>query len=400
MADRPIDAIAAGHICLDVIPALRPLEGRSLAEELAPGKLVVVGAAKTSSGGPVSNTGVAFIRLGLRAELMGKIGDDFFGRGLLEALRREGAAEGMVVIPGESTSYTIVIAPPDMDRIFLHNPGANDTYGADDVKVEQVERARLFHFGYPPLMRRMYEDGGAELAEVFRRAKGAGATTSLDMALPDPNSPAGRVGWRAILEATLPHVDIFLPSVEEIAFMLDRRLFDARREEAGGAEALDRYRAGDLRRLAETCLGLGARIVCLKLGHRGIYARTGPEATFAALGAARPGDPAGWARREIWHGAFRVERFASATGSGDSCIAGFLTAFLRGETIERATRIACAVGAQNVQVLDAVSGIRGWEETLAVLQRWPVREEGAPEGFESDPSTSVHRGPGDGREPA
>ena len=42
-------------------------------------------------------------------------------------------------------------------------------------------------------MRRMIERDGAELADLFRRARAAGATTSLDLTMPDPNSFSGRV---------------------------------------------------------------------------------------------------------------------------------------------------------------------------------------------------------------
>ena len=48
-----------------------------------------------------------------------------------------------------------------MDRSFLHCPGANDTFGPEDIDVERLAGVSLFHFGYPPLMRRMYSDGGA-----------------------------------------------------------------------------------------------------------------------------------------------------------------------------------------------------------------------------------------------
>ena len=107
-----------------------------------------------------------------------------------------------------------MIAPPGIDRVFLHNPGSNNTFVADDVDYEVLAGAGVFHFGYPPLMEKMFAEGGAELTDIFRRARETGATTSLDMALPDPNSPAGRVDWDAILKKTLPCVDLFLPSIE------------------------------------------------------------------------------------------------------------------------------------------------------------------------------------------
>jgi hypothetical protein len=70
-----------------------------------------------------------------------------------------------------------------------------------------------------------------------------------------------------------------------------------------------------------------------------------------------------------------VPRLASATGSGDSSIAGFLTAFLRGSSIEEALKYATALGWQNVQVLDAVSGVRSREETVSFIAgRFPLIE--------------------------
>ena len=87
------------------------------------------------------------------------------------------------------------------------------------------------------------------------------------------------------------------------------------------------------------------------------------------MGAARPGDPENWSERELWCPAYAVRDLASATGSGDSSIAGFLAAFLRGESIEMALKYATCLGWQNVQVPDAVSGIRSLEETIELVGR-------------------------------
>ena len=117
----------------------------------------------------------------------------------------------MVVGAGETTSYSIVISPPGVDRCFLHCSGANDTFTADDVRYDELASARLFHFGYPPIMRAMYADGGSELRRMLARARDAGPTISLDMCRPDPDGDAGRVDWPHLLEATLPLVDVFVP---------------------------------------------------------------------------------------------------------------------------------------------------------------------------------------------
>ena len=41
-----------------------------------------------------------------------------------------------------------------------------------------------------------------------------------------PQSASGHANWHAILKRTLPYVDIFIPSIEEILFMLRRDDYD------------------------------------------------------------------------------------------------------------------------------------------------------------------------------
>ena len=227
--------VVAGHICLDVIPTFEA-RGGGLDTLLIPGKLVEVGPAVASTGGAVSNTGLALHRLGIPTKLIGKVGDDLFGTAILDLLRHydDALADGMVIGRGESSSYTIVINPPGVDRIFLHSSGTNDTFGPDDVDIDQLAGAQIFHFGYPPVMRRMYANRGVELATLMERMKVEGLTTSLDMAYPDPASEAGQVDWMALLERVLPYVDVFLPSLDEILFMLDRPRHNALSEASTG----------------------------------------------------------------------------------------------------------------------------------------------------------------------
>jgi hypothetical protein len=63
-----------------------------------------------------------------------------------------------------------------------------------------------------------------------------------------------------------------------------------------------------------------------------------------------------------------VDNYAGATGSGDSSIAGFLAAYLYGHSLEQTIRYACAVGGLNVTAPDALSGLKSWEETVALVK--------------------------------
>ena len=370
-----LEAVACGHICLDVIPSLAHFPAEGFARAFQPGRLIEAGPASFSTGGSVSNTGLVMNKLGVHTALMGKIGDDLFGAAIRQIVAGYGddLAGGMIVDPSVASSYTIVINPPGIDRIFLHCPGANDTFAAGDVRYALLEQARLFHFGYPPLMKQFYLDDGAPLTELFRRAKATGATTSLDMALPDPTSPAGRANWPAILRNTLPYVDIFLPSIEEILYMARRETYDDLCRQAGGPHILPLVTPALLLDLSAQLLDLGAKVVGIKLGERGLFLRTAGRAALASLGRAQPADLASWADRALWSPCFQVD-VAGTTGAGDSTIAGFLCALLRGLPAEDALNMAVAVGACNVEAADALSGVRSWDETLRRVQAgWPRR---------------------------
>jgi len=390
------EALVAGHICLDIHPDLsgagrEPFEGIFL-----PGRLVAAGPVTCSTGGAVSNTGLALDRLGIAARLAGKVGNDLFGQAVRQIVAAHGPrlADGMVVDASASTSYTIIINYPGVDRIFLHYAGANDTFQAGDVPYALLEQARLFHFGYPPIMRSTFIDGGAQLAEIFRLARRTGVTTSLDMAFPDPSSEAGRADWRVILEDTLPQVDIFLPSVEEILFMLHGETYRELCQSAAGSDLLALVTPQLLSDLGRELIAMGAKIVGLKLGSRGMYLRTGGRDVINSIGRARPSDPDTWAGVEMWAPCFKVA-IAGTTGSGDATIAGFLAGLLRDLPVEQALTMAVAVGACNVEAADALSGIRTWEETSRRLAGGWERQalELDVPGWQFDRSSGLWRGP-------
>ena len=163
--------IAAGHICIDIAPIFAEGKGHDITKILMPGKLVEVDAADIHTGGSVANTGLAMKKLGADVSLMGKVGDDEFGRMILGILDQYKAMDGMITDKESSTSYSVVLAIPGIDRIFLHNPGANNTFTKEDLNFDLIKEAGLFHFGYPTIMQKMYEDGGDELAAILKAVK-------------------------------------------------------------------------------------------------------------------------------------------------------------------------------------------------------------------------------------
>ncbi|KEQ24950.1 carbohydrate kinase family protein [Paenibacillus tyrfis] len=379
MSRHIAEVVVAGHICLDIIPTI---DEKRIGMEgiLVPGKLMSIGPAVLSTGGAVPNTGLALHRLGSRVKLMGKVGKDPFGETILSLLRQQQdvLAEGMIVAEGETSSYSIVISPPQTDRAFLHATGANDTYSAADLQTDRLEGSKLFHFGYPPLMRRMYEQGGRELTSLFQQVKALGLTVSLDMAKPDPESAAGQADWRAILASALPYVDVFMPSFEEVLFMLNRERFHQLSQEAASGDLLPLANGSLLSELSGQLLDMGAAIVALKLGEHGLYVRTTSDPDrLSAMGACAPagGLSAGWLGCELLTSCYEVE-VKGTTGAGDCTIAGFLYSLLRGMPLEEAVHAAVGVGACNVEQADAVSGIPPWADVQSRMNRgWAKREQ-------------------------
>ena len=106
-----------------------------------------------------------------------------------------------------------------------------------------------------------------------------------DLTLPDLAGPGGQADWRSILARTLPYVDLFLPSVEELIFMLRPERFEELTARTGAADLLQALTGEEIVSLAREALSMGARIVLLKLGTSGAYLRTGTELSGLGRGA-------------------------------------------------------------------------------------------------------------------
>lgn len=361
--------IAAGHICLDITPVFPDRKAEWVNDVLSPGKLIQMEGADVHTGGAVANTGLAMKILGADVTLMGKTGDDEFGAMVRKILSRYGADQGMLKVQGESTSYSVILAIPGIDRIVLHNPGANDTFCADDMPEEMLQDCALFHFGYPTLMKRMYEKEGEELLKVLKKAKSAGAATSLDFALVNEDTDAGRADWKKILAKIMHYADFFVPSVEELCFMLDRDRFvewqkRAKDQDITGILDIER----DVKPLADQCIALGAKVLLIKCGAPGMYYRTASGEVLEGISKRAGLDVKAWAGREGFEKSYVPERILSGTGAGDTSIAGFLTAMLKGYSMEDAMHFAAAAGASCVASYDALSGIGTLEELEKKIQ--------------------------------
>ena len=373
---REKKAVVAGHICLDITPVFPKRSADTAGKILAPGSLIHMDGVDVHTGGSVANTGLAMKKLGGNVRLMGKVGRDAFGGIVKSVLREYDAEDALIETEDAATSYTVALAIPGVDRIFLHDPGANNTFCGEDLDMKLIRDADLFHFGYPPLMKRMYENGGAEFVSLLGAVKKTGAVVSLDLAAIDPDSEAAAQDWHSILEQALLLVDFFVPSVEELCYMLDEERYRVWKERAGGRDVTEILTMEDISPLGDQVLEMGAKVVLIKCGAPGIYYRTGKRRDLEALCEKLELSPEEWADKEGFEVSYKPEVVRSGTGAGDTSIAAFLISALRGKSLKAAVEMAAGAGACCVGAYDALSGIPSYE----------ALEDKIRQGWEKNPS--------------
>ena len=348
--------LAAGHVCLDLIPLPEGGEGLRIPD---PGGLARVGPLEAAPGGAVSNTGSALSRFGLEVRLRGRIGRDAPGKWLRGMLASLVGKESLSLIESgrKHTSYTIILGREGGERSFLHNPGANLEFGEADAGEEDLEWADHLHLGYPPLLPALLEGGGKPLARLLERACAAGCTTSVDMVMVDPREERKKRDWKAVFREFLPYTDFFMPSLEELEALLDPDRFLSR-----GKDPLASYTEAEVADLAARCLEWEAGAVVVKMGRKGL-------ALFSGRGPASAGEKRTWKDRFLRVPAIAPERVAGTTGAGDAAIAGFLAAFFEGGDPEMCLRCAASAGSFCVEAPDAQSGIPSWEDVKARAEK-------------------------------
>ncbi|MET9775667.1 ribokinase [Streptomyces sp. NPDC006367] len=92
-------------------------------------------------GGKGANQAVAAARLGARTALLARVGDDTYGRLLLDSQRAAGVDTVGVLVGGAPTGVALITVDPSGDNSIVVSPGANGRLAPEDVRAA----ASLFH---------------------------------------------------------------------------------------------------------------------------------------------------------------------------------------------------------------------------------------------------------------
>ena len=360
---KKYDAVIAGYLCVDIVPEFQKNEHvTNISSLFIPGKLIEIDGLDFSLGGVVANTGMAMKKFNKKVFLNGLIGNDFIGKIARDWLEKYNLSEGIKITERAGTAFGIVIAPHGIDRIFLESPGCSKIFDTEFIDFEAVSQSRLFHFGYPPLLRQFYLNNGIQLSSMFSKIHEMGVVTSLDFSLPDTQSESGRQDWPQIMQQVLPHTDIFMPSLEEaLQIMMPEEYFKIM-SVASNSDIIDLIPVSIIREIGKKAIDFGVKILLIKAGHRGIYLLTGDVSTLnRERGFSLPEDD--WNHRELWCNAYPVDpdQMKNATGAGDTAAAAFLASILDGETSEIALKYAAIAGRNNLYCLDIYEELNDWQ---------------------------------------
>lgn len=367
-------AVVAGSLGLDIIPVFPETASNSAVDLFAQGKFNDLNGTRLYLGGCVGNTGIAMHKLGVPTTLVSKVGCDLLGKAIRMILDRQNVSARVEEVEDCDSTSTVVIAPFGGDRVLLHSRGASQTFVSADIDPELLRGAALLHFGYPTAMKFLYREDGREFNELVKRAKGTGVTVSVDTSQPDPNSEAGQVNWKKALEQALPYVDIFMPSMEELLFMLHRPVFDALNEKRGASNMMDVVDFAMVPELAGELLEMGARIVMIKLGKKGLYLRTADQSRLCGMGRALPERAERWSNRKLLCPPYFTETIRSTTGAGDNAIAGFLAALLGDYNPEQSLLLASANALRCIESYETTDRVIPLETLNAMVAGRPKQE--------------------------
>ncbi len=328
MSGRDIDILAVAHPVIDL---LVPVEDAAL--EAMPVRkggwmhcsasamddiLDSIGEPTPAPGGSAANTAVGAAHLGSRVVLLGRIGDDPYGRALLRSFdygkpHPPGELQPLYTVSHSPTGRVLCLVSPDGERTFVASLSAALEFTADDVDPSLLQHARISHqTAYLSRKREL-------LPRLLREAREAGCTVSFDLG----NALIVEGACRMFRKLVRDHVNVLFANAEEAEALTGKGPEDAART------------------LART-----VRIAVVKLG---------PGGSIVAEG------------ERIEHVPTRPVAAVDSTGAGDAYAAAFLHGLACGEDALACARIATAAAAELVRVAGARLGRDAWKRIRRVV---------------------------------
>jgi len=262
-------------------------------------------------------------RLGKKCCFLGPVGDDAFGKVVLNRLEADGIDISHVrVAKGYCTAVVFVRYELDGTREYLDfiNNSACSTLCPDDIGADIVAQAKWIHFSGEIISQCAEGDRKKAIEKLLNNIPSA-SKVSLD-----PNFTVDISGIRNLFTPIIKRADLILPSEGEAKILMDTKTDE------------------------EACVLLAARgkIVAFKQGKLGCTIYHGNDHVQVSSFSVKEVDP---------------------TGCGDSFCAGFLYGLLEGWPLEHVGRFANATGALQATAMGPMEGAKYLQEVLDFIEK-------------------------------
>lgn len=212
---KPSSIVSFGEMLIDFVP---DEAGVSLAESRAFIK---------APGGAPANVACAITKLGGTSAFIGKVGDDEFGKMLVDILEKNGVnTEGVCFDKDARTALAFVTLKRNGERefMFYRNPSADMLLTTSELHLDLIKKAKVFHYGSISLIT---EPCRSAHIEAMKTAKEGGIILSYDPNLRIPLWPSPQAAREGIM-SIWKEADIIKVSDEEVEFLTQG---DATKEE-------------------------------------------------------------------------------------------------------------------------------------------------------------------------
>ncbi len=278
-----------------------------------------------SPGGAPGNVAAGLAKLGHKALMVSRVGDDAFGRLLIDSLRGYGVdVSGIVQSATEKAGLSIVSLDEKGDRSFMfyHDKPADQHISAEDIETEWLVQSDILHVGILPLAS---STSTAAQRKAMDLADANSTLISCDInfrpALWDDDMAMLAAGREVISRSAIVKV-----SEEELQSLNGKDDMD---------EAVQALWHDGLKYLSVTCGAAGAKL----------YTTAG---TFGCAG-------------------FNVGA-VDTTGAGDAYTASILSGVLQGLGPQRLVDAACAAGSLAASRKGAMESLPKRAELVAFLE--------------------------------
>ncbi len=285
-------------------------------------------------GGAPANFLAALAKFGARTALLGKVGQDAFGR-LLTGTLAEAGIETKGLIAGEDVFTTLAFVTLDdtgnREFSFSRKPGADTQISFEELDLSLIDAAKVFHFGTLSLTD---EPARSTTYQAVAYAKSKGKLITYD---PNLRKPL----WKDLEEAKrqllwgLGQADVVKISDEEVQFLFG---LDA---QAGAKHILEQY---------------GVKLVFVTCGAQGCYFQNAQAAGWVpSLTGISVVDTTG--AGDIFGGS-AVWKLLQLEQAPDS---------LSGEQLQEIVRFACTSAGLSTTRYGGISSVPEYAQVLARL---------------------------------